>query len=190
MRIAILEAVPRMSKFTAGWQKASVLEEIFDQLSDALILYDPEFHITGVNRAAEKLFGMSSDEMLGKRCQEVFRCSVCEPNCGMVGSALIVTLRAIEAGEEFCFDYAMSDTNVEAVRESYETPGALFATWGDRMAPNIEFDFTAVYPDRPVMRGIEELRRFREQGPWAELSFEPERFVHATCRHKKRRWRS
>ena len=72
---------------------------------------------------------------------------------------------------------AMSKKNVEAVRESYETPGALFSTWAGRMAPNIEFDFTAVYPDRPVMRSIEELRRFREEGPWAELSFEPERFV-------------
>jgi ketosteroid isomerase-like protein len=71
----------------------------------------------------------------------------------------------------------MSEENVEAVRESYETPGALFASWAERMAPTIEFDFTAVYPDRPVMRGIEELRRFREEGPWGELSFEPERFV-------------
>lgn len=71
----------------------------------------------------------------------------------------------------------MSEENVEAARESYGTPGALFATWAQRMAPNIEFDFTAVYPDRPVMRGIEELRRFRAEGPWAELSFEPERFV-------------
>jgi ketosteroid isomerase-like protein len=71
----------------------------------------------------------------------------------------------------------MSEENVEAVRESYETPGPLFATWADRIAAEAEFDFTAVYPDRPVMRGIEELRRFREQGPWAELSFEPERFV-------------
>jgi PAS domain S-box-containing protein len=73
-----------MSKFTPGWQKTSVLESVFDQLSDALVLYDPEFCITGVNRAAEKLFGMSSEELLGKHCQEVFRCSVCEPNCGML----------------------------------------------------------------------------------------------------------
>ena len=57
---------------------------MFDQLSDALVLYDPEFCITGVNRAAEKLFGMTSDEMLGKHCQDVFKCSVCEPNCGML----------------------------------------------------------------------------------------------------------
>jgi|SRR5829696_8912037 len=71
----------------------------------------------------------------------------------------------------------MSEENVEAVRESYQTPGALFATWAERMAPRIEFDFTDAYPDRPVMRGIEELRRFREEGPWAELSFEPERFL-------------
>jgi hypothetical protein len=35
----------------------------------------------------------------------------CEPNCGMVGSALVVTMRPVDAGEELCFDYAMSDTN-------------------------------------------------------------------------------
>jgi PAS domain S-box-containing protein len=73
-----------MSKLTPGWQRTSVLESVFDQLSDALVLYDPEFCITGVNRAAEKLFGMSSEEMLGKHCQEIFKCSVCEPNCGVL----------------------------------------------------------------------------------------------------------
>src|SRR5579883_1113393 len=73
-----------MSKLTPGWQKPSVLESVFDQLSDALVLYDPEFLITGVNRAAEKLFGMSSEEMLGKHCQEVFKCSTCEPGCGVL----------------------------------------------------------------------------------------------------------
>src|SRR5579872_5494409 len=73
-----------MSKLTPGWQRTSVLESVFDQLSDALILYDPEFRITGVNRSAEKLFGMSSEEMLGKHCQDVFKCSVCEPGCGML----------------------------------------------------------------------------------------------------------
>ena len=57
---------------------------MFDQLSDALVLYDPEFRITGVNRAAEKLFGMSSEEMLGKHCQDIFKCSLCEPGCGVL----------------------------------------------------------------------------------------------------------
>jgi PAS domain S-box-containing protein len=73
-----------MSKITPGWQKTSVLEAVFDQLSDALVLYDPEFKITGVNNSAEKLFGMSSEEMLGKHCQEIFKCSVCEPGCGVL----------------------------------------------------------------------------------------------------------
>jgi PAS domain S-box-containing protein len=73
-----------MSKLTPGWQRISVLESVFDQLSDALVLYDPEFRITGVNRSAEKLFGMSSEEMLGKHCQEIFKCSLCEPGCGML----------------------------------------------------------------------------------------------------------
>src|ERR1700680_430243 len=73
-----------MSKLTPGWQKTRVLEAVFDQLSDALLLYDPEFKITGVNNSAEKLFGMSSEEMLGKHCQEIFNCSVCEPGCGVL----------------------------------------------------------------------------------------------------------
>jgi len=74
----------KMSKLTPGWQRTSVLEAVFDQLSDALVLYDPEFRITGVNRSAEKLFGMSSEEMLGKNCQEIFKCSLCEPGCGVL----------------------------------------------------------------------------------------------------------
>src|SRR3954454_867261 len=73
-----------MSKITPGWQRTSVLESVFDQLSDALILYDPEFRITGVNRSAEKLFGISSEEMLGKNCQDIFKCSLCEPGCGIL----------------------------------------------------------------------------------------------------------
>jgi two-component system, NtrC family, response regulator AtoC len=73
-----------MAKLTPGWQKASVLETVFDQLSDALVLYDAEFKITGVNYSAEKLFGMSSEDMLGKNCQEIFHCSSCEPGCGVL----------------------------------------------------------------------------------------------------------
>jgi len=35
----------------------------------------------------------------------------CDPNCGIVGSCLLVTMRDVAAGEELCFDYAMSDTD-------------------------------------------------------------------------------
>ena len=73
-----------MSKLTPEWQRTGILEAVFDQLSDALVLYSPDFTITGVNRAAEKLFGMTSEEMIGRHCQEVFRCGVCEPGCGVL----------------------------------------------------------------------------------------------------------
>jgi ketosteroid isomerase-like protein len=87
--------------------------------------------------------------------------------------------------------WAMSEENVRLVRESYtpadasatESTGArieqkaMFAAWGERITRETEFDFTATYPDRPVMRGTEEVQRFREEGPWDELLFEPKRFV-------------
>jgi PAS domain S-box-containing protein len=68
-----------------AWQRAPVLEAVFDQLSDALILYDRDLVITGVNRAAEKLFSMMAEEMIGKSCKEVFRCAACDPDCGILG---------------------------------------------------------------------------------------------------------
>jgi len=73
-----------MSKLTPDWQRTSILEAVFDQLSDALLLYSPDMVITGVNRAAEKLFRRTSEEMIGRRCQDVFRCDVCESGCGVL----------------------------------------------------------------------------------------------------------
>jgi two-component system response regulator AtoC len=73
-----------MSKLTLEWQRTSILETVFDLLSDALVLYSPDFTITGVNRAAEKLFGMTAKEMIGRHCQDVFRCGICEPGCGVL----------------------------------------------------------------------------------------------------------
>jgi hypothetical protein len=35
----------------------------------------------------------------------------CEPNCGIIGSCLVLTITEVAAGEELCFDYAMSDTD-------------------------------------------------------------------------------
>lgn len=73
-----------MSRLSPDWRRVPVLESVFDQLSDALVLYDRDFRITGVNRAAEKLFGMSSEAMVGRNCRDVFRCDVCEPGCGVL----------------------------------------------------------------------------------------------------------
>jgi uncharacterized protein len=33
----------------------------------------------------------------------------CDPNCGILGSSVLVAIRPISAGEELCYDYAMSD---------------------------------------------------------------------------------
>jgi len=68
----------------ARWQRPEVLQAIFDQLSDAIFLYDKDLYITGVNQAAQRLFGMTADEMVGRHCKELFHCTVCEPGCGMV----------------------------------------------------------------------------------------------------------
>jgi len=66
------------------WQRADVLEAVFDQISDALFLYDKNLNITGVNQAAQRLFGMSAEEMIGRRCGEVFRCGArCEGECAI-----------------------------------------------------------------------------------------------------------
>jgi PAS domain S-box-containing protein len=72
------------SKLVPAWQRAAVLEAVFDQLSDALVLYDKNLGITGVNRAAERLFGLAAEGMVGRHCHEVFRCAGCEPGCGLL----------------------------------------------------------------------------------------------------------
>ncbi len=73
-----------MPYLPAQWQRPEILESIFDQLSDALFVYDKRLRIVGANRAAQSLFGMTAEEMIGKHCQEVFRCSACEPACGIL----------------------------------------------------------------------------------------------------------
>jgi len=72
----------------------------------------------------------------------------------------------------------MSQQNVEIVRDVYADPGGLTAAASGKVSPDAEFDFTAAYPDRPIVRGVEGLRRFRDSGPWSgsPIHFEPERF--------------
>jgi ketosteroid isomerase-like protein len=72
----------------------------------------------------------------------------------------------------------MSQENVEIVRGVYADPRGLSVAASNKVAPDAEFDFTAVYPDRPILRGVEEIRRFRESGPWSgsPIHFDPERF--------------
>jgi ketosteroid isomerase-like protein len=69
----------------------------------------------------------------------------------------------------------MSQENVELVRSTYAAPDIL-AGARDGCAPDVEFDFSDASPDGPVLRGIDELLRFRETLPWVKpLHFEAER---------------
>jgi ketosteroid isomerase-like protein len=69
----------------------------------------------------------------------------------------------------------MSQHNVEIVRQGYADPAPLSSAM--RFAPAAEFDLTEVYPDQPLLRGVEEMRGFRDAGPWGHsIRFEPERY--------------
>lgn len=69
----------------------------------------------------------------------------------------------------------MSRENVELVRRVYRETGPL--TDAPPVARDAQFDFTDIYPDQPVLRGVEEMRRFRDGGPWGRsIHFEPERY--------------
>ncbi len=72
-----------MAKISPGWQDSVVLGTVFDQLSDALVLYGSDHVITGINSSAERMFGMSAEEIVGKDCRELFHCTDCEQGCGM-----------------------------------------------------------------------------------------------------------
>jgi ketosteroid isomerase-like protein len=70
----------------------------------------------------------------------------------------------------------MSRDNLEQARRAYAEPDPLTAL-AAIAAPEVEIDLTAVYPDQPVLRGIDEARRFRDTSPWgASQRFEPERY--------------
>ena len=76
----------------------------------------------------------------------------------------------------------MSQENVDSIRRMFDEFG-----WSPRgieeasraglIAPDIELDFSALYLDGPVVRGLEEWRRgFAATVPWGtSLTFEPER---------------
>ena len=61
----------------------------------------------------------------------------------------------------------MSQENVEIVRRAYELldSGDLAAAL-ERLAPDLELDLSSLYPDAPVLHGVDELLRWFYSGPW------------------------
>ena len=45
------------------------------------------------------------------------------------------------------------------------------------VAADTEFDFSALYPDGPIIRGLQAWRGFADSLPWGPCKFEPERFI-------------
>ncbi|MFL5870015.1 MAG: nuclear transport factor 2 family protein [Solirubrobacterales bacterium] len=70
----------------------------------------------------------------------------------------------------------MTSDELDFIRAAYASPDGL-AVFADRVAPDAVFDFSDAYPDGPVVQGPDAARRFREQGPWAEIRFDPERLI-------------
>ena len=75
----------------------------------------------------------------------------------------------------------MSEENLETVRRIYcrtlRLDPDLLAEFAEITPPDAEFDFTDAYPEGPVVRGLEGVRRIVANWPWGALTFEPERFI-------------
>jgi ketosteroid isomerase-like protein len=76
----------------------------------------------------------------------------------------------------------MSRENVEIVRRAFakfglSPTGVEEAARAGLLAPDAELDFSALYPDGPIIRGLEAWRGFVDSLPWGRsLKLEPERF--------------
>jgi ketosteroid isomerase-like protein len=79
---------------------------------------------------------------------------------------------------------AMSQENVELVRQGLADFGGdpaqaiegSYLRAADLVAADVEIDFTHIYPDAPILRGLEAWREFVRSLPWQTLRLEPERF--------------
>jgi len=70
----------------------------------------------------------------------------------------------------------MSQENVEIVRRAYAAPALLIDA--QHVAHDAEFDFRDIYPDQPVLRGVDEMRAFSGSGPWGgSIRFEPDQYL-------------
>jgi len=75
----------------------------------------------------------------------------------------------------------MSDEHLEVIREIYSEPltldPELLEALGEIATPDTLFDFTDAYPDGPVVKGVDGVRRIATSWPWKALYFTAERFL-------------
>lgn len=56
---------------------------ILDSINEGVFTVDLEWQITGFNKAAESITGVTREEALGRPCCDVFRASICEKSCAL-----------------------------------------------------------------------------------------------------------
>ncbi len=69
----------------------NLTEIILDNITDGVFTVDHDYNITSFNRSASQITGYTSEEVLGKKCFDIFRSNICENNCAIK--------RAIESGQ-------------------------------------------------------------------------------------------
>jgi PAS domain S-box-containing protein len=66
-----------------GRKAVTATDTILESISDGVFTVDLEWHITSFNRAAEEITGVDRSDAIGRRCSEVFRCSMCGSDCAL-----------------------------------------------------------------------------------------------------------
>ena len=61
----------------------SPTEAILESISDGVFTVDQDWRVTSFNRAAEAITGVPREEAIGRRCSDVFRSSMCGPDCAL-----------------------------------------------------------------------------------------------------------
>lgn len=80
-----IETTDKMSGRTKKKTPAilTATEAILESISDGVFTVDLEWRITSFNRAAEEITGVTRKEAIGRQCSEVFRSSMCGPECAL-----------------------------------------------------------------------------------------------------------
>ena len=76
-----------------------LMNMILDASDDIIVIHDSEHTIIWMNRAGEKAFGKSVDDVIGRKCYTLFgntvSCEDCQVNITSVGSPVNTTKRRV-----------------------------------------------------------------------------------------------
>lgn len=61
----------------------TLTETILESISDGVFAVDLDWRVTSFNRAAVEITGVQRSEAVGRRCSDVFRSSMCGPDCAL-----------------------------------------------------------------------------------------------------------